>query len=196
MFMSQLQEALLFTIHSVFSVYIAIVLLRFILQLVRANFYNPVAQFAVKITNPLVIPLRKIIPSVAKIDLSTLILALLLQGLEIILLLTIKGFSVASASAIGGILVWSCGEIIDLMLLILLIATLINVILSWVQPNSYNPTAVTIEQITNPLYTPVRRVVPTIAMLDLSPMIVMFLITLSRILIADPIILLGKSLYR
>lgn len=197
MFMSSLQNALLFSVHTIFSLYISLVLLRFILQLVRANFYNPLAQFAVKMTNPFVIPLRKIIPSIRKIDTSTLVLALLLQGIEIILYLVIKGFSIsASASAIGGIFIWSCGEVIDLTLVILLFATFINVILSWFAPNSYNPAAITIEQITNPLFNPIRRVVPTVGMIDLSPMIVIFLIYLSRMIIAEPIIMLGKSIYR
>ncbi len=195
MLMSSLQNALLFTIQSVFSFYIMIVLFRLMLQLVRADFNTQLAKFAVKITNPLLLPLRRIIPGFAKIDCAAIILALLLQAVEFYLILLVKGFGVAaSAVSIGGLCIWSLGELLDLTLAFLFFATLIQVVYSWIQPGQYHPSIVLLEKITNPLFKPVRRVLPNLGMIDISPIVVIFLISLSRMLVADPIAAFGRSL--
>lgn len=195
MLMSSLQNALLFTIQTVFSFYIMIVLFRFMLQLVRADFRNPLAQFVVKITNPLLIPLRKIIPGYAKIDCAALVLALVLQAVELYLILVVKGFGVAaSVASIGGLCIWSIGELLDLTLAFLFFATLIQVVYSWLQPGQYHPSIMLLQRITDPLFTPIRRVLPNFGMIDMSPIVVIFLISLSRMLIADPVVFFGRSL--
>ncbi len=193
--MSSLQNALLFTIQTVFSFYIMIVLFRFMLQLVRADFRNPLAQFVVKITNPVLIPLRKIIPGYAKIDCAALVLALTLQTIQIYLTLLVKGFGVApTALSIGGLFIWSIGELLDLTLAFLFFATLIQIVYNWIQPGQYHPSIMLLQKITDPLFKPVQRVLPNFGMIDLSPIVVIFLISLSRMLIADPVISFGRSL--
>lgn len=195
MLMSSLQNALLFTIQTMFSFYIMIVLFRFMLQLVKADFRNPLAQFVVKITNPLLVPLRKIVPGYAKVDWAALILALLLQGIELYLILFVKGFGVAaSAVSIGGLCVWSVGELLDLVLAFLFFATLIQVVYSWIQPGQYHPSIILLQKITEPLYRPIHRFLPNFGMIDMSPIILIFLISISRMLIADPIVAFGQSL--
>jgi YggT family protein len=165
------------------------------LQLAKADFRNPLAQFVVKATNPLLIPLRKIIPGYAKIDCAALVLALLLQGIELYLILIIKGFSVAaSVTSIGGLGIWSTGELLDLALAFLFFATLIQVVYSWIQPGQYHPSIMLLQKITEPLYRPIHRVLPNFGMIDMSPIVLIFLISLSRMLIADPVVALGRSL--
>lgn len=193
--MSSLQNALLFTIQTIFSSYIMIVLFRLMLQLVRADFNNPLAKFTVKITNPLLLPLRMIIPGFAKIDCAAIVLALILQATELYLILLVKGFGVAaSAVSISGLCIWSLGELLDLTLAFLFFATLIQVVYSWIQPGQYHPSIALLERVTNPLFTPVRRVLPNFGMIDISPIAVIFLISLSRMLVAEPIVSMGRSL--
>lgn len=195
MFISSLQSALIFTIQTIFSTYIIIVLFRFMLQLVRGDFYNPLAQFAVKATNPLLVPLRRIIPGYAKIDFASLVLAFLLQGIQLYLILKINGFNLApNVTSFLGLSIWSIGELLDLFLVFIFFATLIQVIASWIQPGGYNPGVMVLSSITEPIFNPIRRILPDLGMLDFSPIVVIFLIYISRIVIANPIIYFGKGL--
>lgn len=195
MFSTPLQNALLFTVQTIFSIYISIVLIRFMLQLVRAQFYNPIAQFVVKATNPILVPLRKVVPGFFGIDWASVVLALTLQSIALFLTLLIKGFTVPlSLTSISGLVIWSAGELTDICLLILLFATFILIISSWVHGNRYNDVTILCEQVTAPLFNPVRKVIPNVGMLDFSAMVVVFLIVLMRLLIADYIIYFGKSI--
>jgi len=195
MFTLPLQEALLFSIKTIFNLYISIVLFRLILQLVRANFYDPLAQLVVRLTNPLLIPLRKIIPGFSGIDCAALVLALILQSVESMLLLFVKGFSIApTLISVSGLLIWSSGEIVDTILLIFLFATFIQVIFSWLQPGQFNPNIVLFSQISEPLLRRARRFSPNLGVIDLSPMIIIFFIMLFRLVFAEYIIALGKNL--
>lgn len=195
MFMSTLQNALIFTVHTIFSTYIIIVLFRFMLQLVRGDFYNPLAQFAVKITNPLLVPLRRIIPGYAKIDFASVVLILALQCIELYITLLIRGFNVApSIVSISGLCIWTVGEVFDLFLVFLFFATIIQAIASWIQPGQYNSSTMLLSSITEPFFNPVRRVLPDFGMIDFSPVVVIFLIYLSRMIIANPLIYYGQGL--
>jgi YggT family protein len=195
MFTSPLQNALLFAVHTIFSIYISIVLIRLLLQFVRADFYNPVSQFIMKATNPVIIPLRKVIPGWFGIDWACVLFALILQAFELMLTLYIKGYTVPpTPTSISGLLIWSLGELTDVALVIMLFATLIQIIASWIQPYQYNPVTMICSQITAPLFNPVRRFVPNAGMLDFTPMIVIFLIILLRYLIADHLIAFGRSI--
>lgn len=195
MFAPHLQNALLFSLHTICSIYISIVIIRFLLQLVRADFYNPVTQFIVKATNPVLVPLRKIIPGWLGIDWSCVLVALLLQSIEIGLTLYIKGFTVApTVPSISGLLIWSSGELIDATLVICMIATFVQIVASWIAGSQYNPFVHVCTDITAPVFNRIRNIMPNTGMLDLSPMVVIFLIILLRLLLADFIIALGKSI--
>ncbi len=195
MLMLSVQNALLFTIQSVFNVFIIIVLFRFLLQLARDRFRDPLAYFIQRATNPVLLPLSKILPTYSNINFAALCLVIALQAVELVLIMLVKGFSLApNIASYTGLLIWSCGELCDQTLLLLFFATLIQVVYSWLQPGQYNPTIMTLSKITDPIFTPVRRVVPTFGVIDFSPIVVIFLISLSRMLIAEPISLFGKSL--
>ena len=174
--MSGLIEALIYIIQTLGSLYLLIVLLRFILQLVRADFYNPFSQFIVKATQPLLTPLRRIIPGFAGLDLASLVLAILVQLLLMIVTLTLMGINVGGV--IPQLLVWSVIGVTSLFLKVFFFALIISVILSWVAPGSYNPGAQLVSQICEPLLAPFRKLLPNLGGLDISPIFAFITINL------------------
>jgi YggT family protein len=160
-----LNDALIFIIQTLGSLYLLIVLMRFILQLVRANFYNPLCQFVVKATQPLLKPLRRLIPSLFGLDMSSLVLALLLQILLFVVVLTLNGYQAFTVL----LLPWALIGIFSLFLKILFWSMIISVILSWVAPGSRSPGAELVYQITEPVLAPFRRLIPNLGGLDISP---------------------------
>ncbi|WP_043310967.1 YggT family protein [Pseudomonas sp. ML96] len=165
--MSGLAEALIYIIQTLGSLYLLIVLLRFILQLVRADFYNPLSQFTVKATQPLLKPLRRIIPGFGGLDLASLMLAILVQLVLMVVIVLIAG---ANPAGFGlQLLVWAIISVTSLFLKIFFFAMIISVILSWVAPGSYNPGAQLVNQICEPLLAPFRKLLPNLGGLDISP---------------------------
>ena len=165
--MSGLVEALIYIIQTLGSLYLLIVLLRFILQLVRADFYNPLSQFTVKATQPLLKPLRRFIPSIAGLDTASLVLAVLVQLLLMVVTLSLMGFN--PVNVIPQLLVWSLIGVTSLFLKVFFFALIVSVILSWVAPGSYNPGAQLVNQLCEPLLAPFRKLLPNLGGLDLSP---------------------------
>ena len=162
-----INDAAIFIIQTLGSLYLLIVLMRFILQLVRANFYNPLCQFVVKATQPLLKPLRRIIPGFGGLDLASLALAILVQLVLMVLVILIAG---ANPAAVGlQLLVWAIIAVTSLFLKIFFFAMIISVILSWVAPGSYNPGAQLVNQICEPLLAPFRKLLPNLGGLDISP---------------------------
>lgn len=161
-----LNTAAIYVIQTLGSLYLLIVLLRFVLQLVRADFYNPLSQFIVRATQPLLRPLRKIIPSLFGLDMSSLLLALVIQFL-------LMGLTLLLAYGMTGnplqLLVWSIIGVTALFLKIFFFAMIISVILSWVAQGSHNPGVELVNQICEPVLAPIRRILPSMGGLDLSP---------------------------
>lgn len=174
-----LQDTLSFLLHTIGGLYIMVVLIRFILQMVRADFYNPLSQFIVKATNPLLIPLRRLIPGVGGIDVASLALALVLQLALIYALFAIKGMAVP----VGFAVIQCLYELTNTVLNLYLWSLIIIAIASWVAPGSHHPALMLLNQITEPLSSRVRKVIPPIGGLDLSLMaIVLIIISLQKIL--------------
>ncbi len=176
--MSAFNEILVYLIQTLLSLYLVAMLLRFLLQLVRADFYNPICQFLVKVTNPLVIPLRKVIPGLAGLDLASLLLALLLQLAGIVLLLLINGLGLPNVALL---LVWSLLGVVGLLVNIYFFALLAMIILSWVAPGSNNPAIYLLHQITEPVMAPFRKLLPAMGGMDFSPILVFILINVIQI---------------
>lgn len=172
-----------FLISTLFSLYILAVMLRFFLQQTRADFYNPVSQFLVKITNPPLRPLRRIIPGLGGIDLAALVLALLLQIVSVYLIVLLRGAGVA----FGPLLILSVAELVDLTFNIFIFAILIQAILSWVNPGSYNPVSSILYSLTEPVLRPVRSFIPPISGLDLSPLVAIIGLQVLKMLVLPPI---------
>lgn len=162
-----MRDALTFIFRTLLDLYIITFLLRFILQWIRADFRNPLTQFILKITNPLVIPARRLIPAAGGIDTATLVIVILLE-----LLVTIVMINLACVGAPGivQILMLTILRLIYLTMRIYLFIILIYVILSWVSPGSYNPAVNLLAAIAEPILKPLRRVIPSIGGLDLSPL--------------------------
>lgn len=165
--MNGFTTAAVYVLQTLGSLYLLIVLLRFILQLVRADFYNPLSQFAVKATKPLLNPLRRVIPGFGGLDLASLVLAILVQLLLMALILLMLGYGIAGV--LPQLLIWSVIGVTALFLKVFFFALIVSVILSWVAPGSYNPAAQLINQICEPVLMPFRRLLPSLGGLDISP---------------------------
>jgi YggT family protein len=184
-------DALSFLIRTLFDLYIAAVALRFLLQWVRADFYNPISQFLVRITNPPLRPLRRVIPGYAGMDFASLALMIGLKAVEIAILGLVAAGRVPAPL---GLLVISLAEVLKLMIYICMFAIIIEVILSWVNPGAYNPATVLIYRLTEPLLEPARRLIPPMGGLDFSPLVVLILLQLTIILVVRPLLQFGFSL--
>ena len=187
-----LSNPLVFLIQFLFGIYILLVMLRFLLQLTRADFYNPVSQFIVKATAPLLNPLRRVIPGFAGIDLGSIVLMWLLQSLELALIVIVSGMGTNLAATLA----WALPELVNLALNVFLFAILIQVILSWINPGTYNPALGLINSLTEPVLRPARRIIPPISGLDLSPMVVMVGLTLLKMLLLPPLQMLTGTPFR
>lgn len=180
--MDSFAVAAIYLVRTLFSLYILAILLRFLLQVARADFYNPLSQAIVKITDPALRPLRRVIPGFGGIDLSSLVLALIVQIAAICLVYLLLGNSVPNFILV---LAWSCVGLMGMILNIYFFALIIVIILSWIAPHSYNPGAVLIHQITEPIMRPARNLIPPIGGLDLSPIFIFIAINLIEILVID-----------
>lgn len=178
-----LNTAAIYILQTLGSLYLLIVLLRFILQLVRADFYNPLSQFIVRATKPLLNPLRRIIPGFGGIDLASLVLAILIQLVLMILTLMLMGYGVGGF--IMQLLIWSIIAVTSLFLKVFFFALIISVILSWVAPGSYNPGAQLVNQICEPLLMPFRKLLPNLGGLDLSPIFAFLALKLIDMLVIN-----------
>jgi YggT family protein len=161
--------ALVFLIRTLVGLYITVLLLRLLFQLVRADFYNPVSQAIVKLTTPLVIPLRRFVPSIGRVDTASFLLALGFQALMVYVIFLLRNFP----TPVLDIILWSVLGLLRRILDIFTIALIIIVVLSWVAPHSRSPVALLAFQLTEPLLKPVRGKIPPIAGLDFSVMIIL-----------------------
>lgn len=176
-------NAAVFLIQTAFGFYILAIMLRFLLQWLRADFYNPVSQFLVKITTPALRPLRRLIPGFGGIDFASLVLILALQIIELVLVTKLLG----QPLSVAGLLVLTVAELLSLLIKVFLFSILIQVILSWVRPGDHNPISLLLYQLNEPLLAPARRIIPVISGLDLSPILVLVLLQLSLILLVAPL---------
>src|SRR5690606_26698975 len=162
------------------NLFLVAVLLRFLLQIARADFYNPISQFLVRVTNPVLKPLRRIIPGVLGVDLASLVLALVVEMLTIALIFMVVGVGLPDLLLL---LVWSVSRCVAMVVNICYIAILASIILSWVAMGSYNPTIVLVNQLAEPVLAPFRKLLPPIGGLDLSPILVFLAINVVQIML-------------
>ncbi|MFK8027100.1 MAG: YggT family protein [Gammaproteobacteria bacterium] len=167
-------NVLTFLIHTLFTLYIGAILIRMILSATRADFYNPISQFLVTITNPVLVPLRKVIPSIGPIDTASWVLVLGLKALEVFLLFYLKGLQ----PSIDILILSTILQVIIMLISIFLYAVIIRAILSWFAGMSMgnNPILSLLNSITEPVLAPVRKVLPPVGMFDLSAMVVILIL--------------------
>ena len=173
--------ATVFLIQTVFGFYILAVMLRFLLQCVRADFYNPLVQFLVRITNPLLLPLRRFVPGYRGLDLASVVLAFALQLLEVLLVTALFGRSLD----IGSVLLVTVMELLKLLINIYLWGVIIQAVLSWINPDPRHPAARVLAQLTAPLLRPARRLLPPVSGVDLSPVLVVVALIFVSLLLQD-----------
>lgn len=172
-----------FLLNTIFSLYILAVMLRFLLQWVRADFRNPVAQALVKITNPPLKPLRRFIPGVGGIDIASIILMLIVQVIALALIAMVVGVQYNLVD----LLLTALAELLSLLINVFLFSILIQVIISWVNPGAYNPVLAMVYSLNEPLLRPARRYIPPIGELDLSPLVVAVALQVLKMLLIPPI---------
>jgi len=148
-------------------------LLRVTLQFVRADFRNPISQAVLKVTNPLVLPLRRVIPPIGKLDLASIIALLLVQVASVYIEVALRGVGLPPPATM---LVIAAIDLARKVLQFYLVALIIYAVLSWIAPGTYSPASSLLDRICEPLIKPVRRVIPPIGGLDLSVMFVVIAI--------------------
>ena len=183
-------NAATFLIETLFGLYILIVMLRFLLQWVRADFYNPVSQFIVKATQPVLIPLRRFIPGFGGADLAAVVLMFALKFVELWLITGLLGI----APNVSGLAILCIAELLGLLINVFIFAILIQVIVSWVNPGMYNPVMGLLHSLNEPLLAPARRLIPPISGLDLSPIAVIICLQLVSMVGVAPIRDVARSM--
>lgn len=173
--------ALVFIINTLAQLYLFVLLLRLLLPWFGTDFRNPIAQAILRLTSPAVVPLRRIVPPIGRIDTATVLVAFIIQYVTIVVLLMITDrFEQATFTEIA---VTSVVNLVLLALNLFIFAILIRVILSWISPGGYNPIVALINSITNPVLRPFQRFLPPMGGLDLSPLFAMIALTALRIII-------------
>lgn len=175
-------EAGVLIVEVVFGLYILAVLLRFLFQLVRADFYNPISQFLVALTNPLLKPLRRVIPGLFGIDIASLVLLLMLKCLEMFIVFWLGGYTLDLLPLLLAAVV----DLLRLTINVYFYAVLLRVILSWFMPYgmNQNPAGNLLASLTEPLMRPARRLIPAVGGLDLSPIVVLVGLQLLQLALA------------
>ena len=188
---SYLANAGEFLISLIFEFYLIAVILRFLLQLVRADFYNPLSQFLITITNPVLRYLRRWIPGYAGIDWPSILLMFVLQAVELFLLALLKPVGLP---AVPGLLLLTVAHLLKIVIWIYVIVILLQAITSWINPSAYSPVTVVMYQLTDPLLRPCRRIIRPAGGLDFSPLIALIILQLLLMLLIAPMQDLGNIL--
>ena len=175
-------EIFRYLLQTVLGLYLLAVLLRFLLQVVKADFYNPVSLFVVRVTNPALKPLRRVIPGFGGFDLAALTLAVLLQIAAIVIQLLLLGYSPGNPLML---IAWGLVGVLALLVKFYFFAILAMIIASWLAPGSYHPALLLLHQLVEPVMAPFRRILPPLGGLDLSPILVFVLINVVQILISS-----------
>ena len=195
-----LVSPLVLIINTLFDLYILLVLLRFLLQALRADFYNPVSQFIVRLTTPPLRLLRRFIPSVSGQDSASIVfcLSLIFAKFMLMRLISIPAVSIGGVMApigsvsLAGLLIFTIADFIALFLTVFLVAIIIRVVLSWVSPGSYNPMIGLVQKISDPVLKPMRKILPSLGGMDLSPIFATLALLVAKMLIVPPIVYLGS----
>jgi len=172
-----------FLVDTLTSLYIFALMLRFLFQWVEADFYNPISRFLVKITHPLLRPLRRLIPSIGRVDTASVVLMLGFQALDIFLVASLQQLNVS----FPGLLLAAGWRLLDLLYDIYFYSILITVILSWFAPRGYNPAVALLFALTEPLLRLFRRILPPMGGVDLSPLLALIALQFTKMVVQPPL---------
>lgn len=178
-------DALIYLIYTVFDLYLFILVIRLVLVWVKAFYYDPFTQFIVKCTDPIIKPLRRIIPNIGSIETSTVIVIIALQLLKFFILSLLE-FGVPNFL---GLFLLAFGDAIKILLDTFFFAILFQAIMSWVNPQAQINRV--LYQFTSPIMQPLHRIIPTMGGIDISPVFALILLKLLVILFIQPVISAG-----
>jgi len=160
-------SALIFIVDTLLSLALFVVLARLLLQWARADFRNPIAQAIVRLTNPLILPLRRILPPVGKVDTASVVAVVLVAIIKVGILLALRGYGSP------GVQLWVQSvavELVESLLRTYFYAILLYALLSLIAPGGYSPLQSVLASVCEPVLRPFRRLIPPIAGIDLSPL--------------------------
>ncbi len=172
-----------FLINTLFGLYILALMLRFLFQWMDADYYNPVSQFLVNITQPPLKLLRRLIPSIGRIDSASIVLIIGLQMLAGAAIFFSNGVSVS----VAGLFIWALTELIGLLINVFLFSIIIRALISWINPDSYNPAVSLLYNLTEPLLGLGRKIIPPLSGMDLSPLLVIIGLQMLKMLVLPPL---------
>lgn len=186
-----LEKPLIFIVDTAFYLYTLVVMLRFLLQWMRADFYNPVSQFVVKATNPVLRPLRRIIPGFWGLDMAAVVLMVVLQLVALALIGVIAGYRISPV----GLPIYAFAEVLSLGINVFIFTLVVQALLSWVNPGTYNPVSALLHSMNEPLLRRIRNIIPAAGGgLDFTPMLAIFGLILLKMLLIPPLHALAQAL--
>lgn len=188
--MPYIQNALSFTLETVIGLYLIAVILRFLFQLCRVDFRNPISQMIVTITNPPLKFLRRFIPGLFGIDMASAVLIVGVGMIKTALLLSISGYQFN----LPGVAMLTLGEVINIIIWTFIISILITSVLSWIAPRASHPVLYVVSGISNAVLNPFRRLLPAMSGIDFSPLLALLALNLAAKLIVHPLTDLGRNL--
>lgn len=189
--MNNINAALLFIVGTLFELYLYVLILRFVLPLIRADYHNPLSQLAIKLTEPLLSPLQRSFPSINYVNTGILFLLLIVALVKLLIIFLLQYHVMPN---LLGSIIWAIGDILSLATNLLFFGIIVVVILSWVGPGVVNPMIDILHRLVEPYLGFFRKYIPPIAGLDLSPIVALMVIQLIKILIIAPIKGLGLGL--
>jgi YggT family protein len=189
---SPLIQAGLFLVQTTFGLYAALVLLRLLVQAMDVDFRNPLSQFVYKATQPVLKPLRRLLPMRPRIEPALVVLLLLVQLLEVYALSVLRGY----LPGLIGALLMAVAQSLSLLTLTLSALLIVRAIVSWVVAagGGYNPMLHLLDQLTEPLLAPLRRIIPPLGGMDFSVLLALVAVQLVSILLVQPFILLAARI--
>ncbi len=173
-------QALLFLISTLFNLYLFVLILRFMLALARADYYHPLTQFVTRLTQPIVAPVRKYIRNVGNIELATLLWLYFITLIKMLVIFLLFG----AIPNLILLLFFAFIAAIKLILLAFTIAIIVQAVMSWIS-HGYSPLQQTVNSIVDPLLRPIRRIVPLVAGVDISPLVALILLQFISILLSQ-----------
>ena len=179
-----LNQMLAFLLDTLLGLFSLALLLRFLMQLLRAPYRNPFSPFLIALTDFLVRPARRVIPGFRGMDLATLLLAWLTQLLLLAGVHALRGYDFSSSLgiALAGLSLLAAVEIVKMLLYIIMVAVIVQALLSWISPDS--PIAPVLDSFTRPFLRGIRARIPPIGNVDLSPLFVLIIIQLLLFVVA------------
>ena len=176
---SGVANAFSYLISTLISLYVTAVMLRLLLQWVRADFYNPLCQFLVKATNPVLVPMRRVIPSIGKLDTASVVLMLVLEFISVWVLSLLSPLNWNA----GQVFLFAVISLVAMLLWTYFILIIVMLLLSWFGRNWRHPVIPLVYQLTEPVLRPIRKFIPTISGIDLAPLFALIIIRFLLLLI-------------